>query len=266
MVDEMGMRYRPRRDRRQPRTRFEATSPSHARGRRIGKRGLIFGLSLLGLIAALRWYSGPDWRIEGVAVQGNEGIPAEVIIAASNLQGAHFHFADLDAAARAVDALAGVEAATVVCRWEGRATCAITVRPAQPLALWQSQYGNVWNDEAGNVQVAHESLSARLVIQVEEGRPPLPGAQLDPRLLRALRELAALQPEVTRYVYSPRFGLMWVTPQRWRVRLGDAPYDGAMQQKLGLARALQAQLMTQGRRIKALDVRFPEAPYYETAD
>jgi hypothetical protein len=59
---------------------------------------------------------------------------------------------------------------------------------------------------------------------------------------------------------------MWVTPQRWRVRLGDAPYDGAMQQKLGLARALQAQLIAQGRRIKALDVRFPEAPYYETAD
>ncbi len=257
----MAMSYRPVR---RQRTRFEAALPSRARRSRLGRRSLALVLLLAGLGIALHWYSGPDWQIGDIAVQGNEGIPVEAIIAASNLQGEHFHFADLDAAARAVDALPGVDAATVVCRWEWRAACTIAVRPAQPLALWQSQHGNVWNDEAGHVQVAREGLPARLIIQVEEGRPPRPGAQLDPRLLRALRELAALQPDITHYSYSPRFGLMWATPQRWRIRLGDAPYDGAMREKLHLARALQAQLA--GRRIRSLDVRFPEAPYYETAD
>ena len=262
----MAVDYRPVRNSRRPRTRFESVSPPRAQRSRFGQRSLMLVLLLAGLGVALHWYSGPDWQIADITVQGNEGVPVEAIIAASNLQGEHFHFADLDAAARAVDALPGVDAATVVCRWEWRATCAIAIRPAQPLALWQSQHGNVWNDEAGHVQVAREGLPARLIIQVEEGRPPLPGAQLDPRLLRALRELAALQPDITHYSYSPRFGLVWVAPQRWRIRLGDASYDGAMQEKLNLARALQAQLVAQGRRIRALDVRFPEAPYYEIAD
>jgi len=260
VIRALAVRYRPV-HRRGARTRFEMASRPPTQRRRFGRRSLVAGLA-----AALHWYSGPDWQIVDIAVEGNAGIPVEAILAASHLQGEHFQFADLDAAARAVDDLAGVKAATVVCRWGWRATCAIAIQPSQPLALWQSQYGNVWNDEEGQVQAAHEHLPAPLVIQVEEGRPPLPGTQLNPRLLRALRELAAFQPEVTRYSYSPRFGFMWVTPQRWLMRLGDAPYDGAMQQKLRLARALQSQLAAQGKRIKALDVRFLEAPYYETTD
>jgi hypothetical protein len=130
------------------------------------------------------------------------------------------------------------------------------------MAIWQSQQGDVWNDFEGKVQAARDGVPAKLTIRVEEGLPPPLGARLDPRLLRALHELLAAQPDVKRYSYSPKFGLVWINEQRWRVRLGDAPYDGAMSDKLRLARALGKQLAEQGVNVKELDVRFVEAPYY----
>ena len=266
------MRYpSPRRRRSASRTRFDVVLTQRARHRwvhRLYARRWVVAIVLLviSVAAGLRWYSGESWRIADIRVQNNTGVPVEAIIGASGLQGDHFHFADLDAAARSVDDLPGVEAATVTCRWEWRTVCVIVIQPAQPMAVWQSQSGNVWNDFEGRVQVAREGVPARLTIRVEEGPPPALGSRLDRRLLRALNELIAAQPNVTRYSYSPRFGLMWTDERRRRVRLGDAPYDGAMSDKLRLARALQRQLTEKGIEVRALDVRFPEAPYYESRD
>ncbi|BCX05188.1 MAG: hypothetical protein KatS3mg053_3126 [Candidatus Roseilinea sp.] len=263
------MHYRPQRDRRPAsKTRFDVALAQRAQ-RRSARRSRVRWWMMIAaasfVVAALlgmRWYSGESWRIQDIAVQNNVGVPVEAIVGASGLQGEHFHFADLDAAAKAVDDLPGVEAAMVTCRWEWRTTCVIVVQPARPMALWQSQSGNVWNDFEGRVQVARENMPAKLFIRVEDGALPPLGSRLDPRLLRALNELIAAQPDVTRYSYSPQFGLMWINDRKWRIRLGDAPYDGAMSDKLRLARALQKQLMDKGIEAKVLDVRFVEAPYY----
>lgn len=262
------MRYRPQQDRRAaPRTRFDVAVAQRAQ-RRSARRSRVWWwmAAAVAFAAAVvlgaHWYSGESWRIGEIAVQNNTGVPVEAIIGASGLQGEHFHFADLDAAAKAVDDLPGVEAAMVTCRWEWRTTCTITIQPARPMALWQSQSGNVWNDFEGRVQVARENMPAKLFIRVEDGALPALGSRLDPRLLRALNELIAAQPDVTRYSYSSQFGLVWINDRKWRVRLGDAPYDGAMSDKLRLARALQKQLMDKGIEARVLDVRFVEAPYY----
>lgn len=262
------MRYRPQRDRRPAsKTRFDVALAQRAQrrsARRSRVQGWVLAAAVCVIAAALgaRWYSGESWRIGDIVVQNNGGVPVEAIIGASGLQGEHFHFADLDAAAKAVDDLPGVEAALVTCRWEWRTTCTITVQPARPMALWQSPNGNVWNDFEGRVQVARENVPAKLFIRVEDGALPALGSRLDPRLLRALNELIAAQPHVTRYSYSSQFGLMWINDRKWRVRLGDAPYDGAMSDKLRLARALQKQLVDKGIEARVLDVRFVEAPYY----
>ena len=123
-------------------------------------------------------------------------------------------------------------------------------------------------DAQGGVNLQPRIVGDMLRAKLEVGRaggpaPPALGSRLDPRLLRALNELIAAQPNVTRYSYSPRFGLIWADERKRRVRLGDAPYDGAMSDKLRLARALQKQLMDKGIEVRVLDVRFPEAPYYE---
>lgn len=255
------MSYRPQRDRRSASwTRFDVALAQRAQRR--SARAFAAAMCIAGAMLGAQWYGGESWRVGDIEVQNNDGVPVEAIIGASGLQGEHFHFADLDAAAKAVDELPGVEAALVTCRWEWRVRCVITVQPARPMALWQGQGGNVWNDFEGKVQVARENMPARLFIRVEDGALPPLGSRLDPRLLRALNELIAAQPNVTRYSYSSQFGLMWVNDRKWRVRLGDAPYDGAMSDKLRLARALQEQLVDKGVEARVLDVRFVEAPYY----
>ncbi|MCS7056232.1 MAG: hypothetical protein NZM18_08710 [Thermoflexales bacterium] len=261
------MRYRPRRGRLTPKTRFDVALAQRA-GRhpahwvRARWSALATVICLAAAVLGAQWYGGEHWRIGEVTVQNNGGVPVEAIIGASGLQGEHFHFADLDAAAKAVDDLPGVEAALIKCRWEWRAACTITIQPARPMALWQSRSGNVWNDFEGRVQIGQENMPAQLFIRVEDGALPTPGSRLDPRLLRALNELIAVQPNVTRYSYSSQFGLMWMNDRKWRVRLGDAPYDGAMSDKLRLAQALQKQLVDIGIEARILDVRFLEAPYY----
>lgn len=251
------------------RTRFDVALAQRAqRRRRVALLGVVRGrviallivLGGVGMVAL--WYAGDDWRIHDIQVRNNAGVPTEAIIGASALQGEHFHFVDLDAAAQAVDDLPGVEAAMITCRWAWRAACTIAIQPARAMAVWIGPQGEVWNDFEGKVQSASSSVVAPLTIRVEDGELPLPGERLDPRLLRALNELLAAQPNVKRYSYSPQYGLIWVNQQKWRVRLGDAPYDGAMSDKLRLARALQRQLSERGVAVKELDVRFVDAPYY----
>lgn len=208
------------------------------------------------------WFFGEGWRINQIDVQNNTGVPVEAIMAASGLQGEHYLFIDLDKAARQIDDLPGVEAARVTCKWQMQATCAVLIQPARAMALWESGYGNVWNDYEGKVQQATDGMTTKVRILVEDGRPPALDKSIDPQLLRAVNELIALQPDVTRYVYSQRYGLVWKVGDKLQIRLGVAGYDGAMSDKLKLVRGLRQQLAAQDAKVSVLDVRFPEAPYY----
>lgn len=260
------MRYRPQRNRR-PSTRFDVALAQRAQRqpRRVARAPLALFGGLLALILAVvgaRWYTGDDWRLNAFEVRNNTGVPVEAIIGASGLQGEHFQSADLNKAAAAIDDLPGVEAAQVTCTWEWRARCEILIQPARAMVFWESARGNVWNDYEGKVQRAMDAIPAKVTVFVEDGEPPALTERIDPRLLRALNELTALQPDVERYLYDAQYGLIWMDGERWRVRLGVADYDGAMSDKIKLARALRQQLEEQGVRVRVLDVRFVGAPYY----
>lgn len=263
------MRYRPQRNRSgKSRTRFDVALAQRAQRQsrlprlRVRRWVVIAAAAIALAVLGARWFIGDDWRINTLEVENNIGVPVEAIIGASALQGEHFQFADLDKAAKAIDDLPGVEAAQVTCTWSGQALCTILIQPARAMAFWESPRGNSWNDYEGRLQRALDAVQAKLTIYVEEGEPLALTERVNPRLLRAMNELLAAQPVVTRYAYSREYGLIWQNEDKWRVRLGDAPYDGVMSQKLKLARALHNQLKAQGVRPKVLDVRFVEAPYY----
>ncbi len=264
------MRYNPQRNRRRGKTRFDVAVAQRAQRRtrasanlpRISGVVITVALVLFGLGSAAAWFLGGDWRIGEIRVQNNTGVPVEAIVGASALQGEHYQFANLDAAAKQVDDLPGVEATRITCNWSWKTDCAILIQPARPMAMWESARGNVWNDYEGKVQRAQDSVPAKVRVLVEEGEPPAVTELMEPRQLRALNELIALQPEVSRYFYSKTYGFIWVNEDNERVRLGWAEYDGVMSDKLKLARALRKQLNAQNVKVSMLDVRFAEAPYY----
>lgn len=261
------MRYNPQKHRKS-KTRFDVAMAQRANRQAAvrlprvsgGVVALVLAIALVAGGAA--WFFGDTWRINQIDVQNNTGVPVEAVIGASGLQGEHYLFIDLDKAAKQIDDLPGVEAARVTCKWQMKATCAVLIQPARAMALWESGYGNVWNDYEGKVQQATEGMTTKVRILVEDGAPPALDKPIDPQLLRAVNELIALQPDVTRYVYSRRVGLVWKVGDKLQIRLGVAGYDGAMSDKLKLVRALRQQLAAQDVMVSVLDVRFAEAPYY----
>lgn len=261
------MRYNPQKHRKS-KTRFDVAMTQRA-NRKAASRlprvsgGVVAGVLALALAAGgVAWFFGGDWRVDQIDVQNNTGVPVEAVIAASSLQGEHYMFIDLDKAAKQIDDLPGVEAARVTCQWSMKASCSVLIQPARAMALWESGRGNVWNDYEGRVQQATEGMQTKVRILIEDGTPPALDKPINPQLLRAVNELIALQPEVTRYVYSNEYGLIWKAGDDLQVRLGVAGYDGAMSDKLKMARALRQQLAAQKVNVSTLDVRFPEAPYY----
>lgn len=259
------MRYNPQKHRKS-KTRFDVAMAQRAhRPARLPRvrGGVVAGILALALLAGgAWWFLGGDWRINQIDVQNNTGVPVEAIIAASGLQGEHYFFIDLDKAAKQIDDLPGVEAARVTCQWQMKAVCSVLIQPARAMALWESGYGNVWNDYEGRVQQATNGMTTQVRILIENGTPPALDKPIQPQLLRAVNELIALQPDVSRYVYSSEYGLIWKVNDELQVRLGVAGYDGAMSDKLKLVRALRQQLAAQDVNVSVLDVRFPEAPYY----
>ena len=267
----MEQRYRPKRDYRS-RTRFVVAatrrSPRFRSASQVRlppiRRGLLVTILLIVLaLLLLVWFMGSDFRIQSVQVENNQGVPVAQIVGASGLIGEHTILVDLNAAARRVDDLPGVDAAQVTCTWE--AQCVIVVQVSQALAIWQGTGAGstkVWVDRQGLVQRALEDILAKLTIRVEEGAIPVVGEPLDTKLLRGLNELVVLQPKVTRYEYSRQYGLMYTDEHGWQIRLGVAERDGAMSRKLEVVRQLSAQLIANEVSATVLDVRFAEAPYY----
>lgn len=249
------MRNEPRRTVRPSRRRRAGFSAASLRRLGIGAAAVV-----VVLIGA--WYVGPMWRIAEVTVVNNAGIPSDQIIGTSGVQGEHYQFADLQAAAARVDDLPGVEAAEVRCRWFGGATCTIAVLPAPALALWQGAGGSVWNDTEGKVQRAMQPIDARLRIAVEDGELPPLGTELEPPLLQMLVEAAELEPPLRQLAWSTEYGLMYDDPAGIRVRLGVTDRIGAVREKMQLARKLADTLATRGLRVRVIDVRFDAAPFY----
>jgi cell division septal protein FtsQ len=264
------MRYNPQRNNKhQKRTRFDVARAERATSQPIRlpriRLGMVaVGVVLLAVLGGGIGYQGDAFRIRDIQVTNNTGVPMEQILGASGLQGEHYQFADLEAAAKRIDDLPGVEAAQVNCEWNMTTRCVIVVQPAQPLAIWLAPNGNVWTDYEGKVQRAPDQMAAKLTIKVEDGEPPTVGVPLDERMLRALNELVAEtnQRPLARILYSSRFGFMMTNERSRLVRLGASEREGAMRQKLQTAKALDDQLMAQNISPKVIDVRFANAPYY----
>jgi cell division septal protein FtsQ len=266
----MEQRYRPKRSS-GSRTRFDVASAQratrlhnqHTELPRVRKGLLVTLLFGVMVVLVVAWIMGDDFRIHDIQVENNQGVPVAQIIGASGLTGEHVLFADLNAAAKRVDDLPGVDAVRITCTWQGN--CVILIQASQALAVWQGSVDSankVWVDRQGKVQRALGDVPAKLNIRVEEGDIPAIGAPLDTNLLRALNELVALQPQMTRYSYSSQFGLMFTDAHGWKVRLGVAEHDGAMTEKLDIVKQLSEQLVAKKTAPHVIDVRFINAPYY----
>ncbi|MBX7212974.1 MAG: hypothetical protein K1X39_03065 [Thermoflexales bacterium] len=245
--------------------RFDpASNPSRDSGQ--GRRRLLRGigvvlLAFVVLVGGGGFLGSDQFRVREARVEGNEGIAAQGILAASGVMGEHWLLLDLNASARRVQSLPGIDAANITCEWQK--PCLILVKVSQALARLDGPDGTMWLDATGRAQRTWDNARARTIVRLEDGATlPRDGGSVDPALTLSLTELAAALPNVSQYTYSAKEGLSFVNERNTRVKLGTSTTAGEMRERAGLAELLKEQLIARNIQPKVIDVHIVDAPFY----
>lgn len=201
------------------------------------------------------------FKVREGRVDGNEGLPAQGILAASGIMGQHWFLLNLDQSAQSVRELPGIDAANIRCEWQKE--CVVLVKVTEALARLDAPGATMWVDQTGRAQKTWDNARARVVVKLDDkALLPADGKELDPGILSNLRELLEAQPDVTQYAYTKADGFWFVNDRSWKVQIGSSGRAGAMIERSRMAQTLRDQLVSRNIQPKLIDVRVIEAPYY----
>lgn len=210
-----------------------------------------------------------DYYVTYIPVEGVTSIPADEIVEASGLAGAHVFAVDPNAAAAQVAELPGVISATVSLTWPNQVY--ITIREETPVALWEQDGQQYWISQAGNVLPARIPLEGMVVIEVEETAQQTAGSNqgsqpasavppfIPPEVLAGALQLHELRPNLDRFYYDPSHGLSFIDGQGWRAYFGSGE---DMERKMIVYEAIVNELQARGEVAQYISVSNQEKPYY----
>lgn len=250
---------RPRRRRKTRRYEASASFASNVRGRLRGSPwsgAKLISLLGLGLLAwALYEFSfSYTFFVYKANIRGNHLLPAEVIYAASEVhEHSIFWLVPREIAAR-IEALPYVKRAEVRCQLPNQVIIEVTERV--PKLIWRAGREVFWVDEEG---VALAPLPGQapppLLLIDDEGKAAARGEERKLRdgLAEGILLVSEAMPEVTRFRYDRRWGLIFRSPYGWQVALGDGKH---MSYKVKVLLALQKDFLARGERLNWIDIRF----------
>lgn len=135
----------------------------------------------------------------------------------------------------------------------------IQVEERRPLALWQSGEQLLWLSAEGVLMSAHGDLPGALRVVDADQQPYQPGDRVEPGMLTAALGLRELIPDLAVVQFSRSWGISFLSPEGWRVYLGEGK---DMEAKLAVLRALRQDIMDKGGQAQMIDLRFSDRPYY----
>lgn len=222
------------------------------------------GISLIILIivglVALDLTLNEAFYIYNPSVVGNQRVPASDIVAASGIETLHILWLQPDHAVQSLlEALPELQSAGLWCGLP--AECTIQVLEREPLFEWKQNQTRIWVDAEG---VAFPLRGPTPVIPIVEAAPSvptlLPGRRVTPELLSTMKELIRVLPEVKTFRYTVERGIEFTEPGgNWPVYVG---VGSDMASRVGIWKALAANLTSRKVRPRFIDVRYPQAPYY----
>jgi cell division septal protein FtsQ len=227
-------------------------------------RAISVAILFLVALAALELTLGEAFYIYNPAVTGNQRIPVDEIVAASQIETLHVLWLQPERTAQMlVRNLPGVRSAFIWCGLP--AECTIQVLEREPAFEWRQGQTRTWVDAEG---VAFPARGQSPDIPVVEASPSvpalLPGHQVDRALVDTLLELVRVLPEVKAFRYTTERGVEFSDPQgNWPVYVGVGRSEaGEMAARVTIWKAIAADLASRNVRPKYVDVRYPQAPYY----
>ena len=227
-------------------------------------RAISVAILFLVVLAALELTLGESFYIYNPAVTGNQRIPANEIVAASQIETLHVLWLQPErAASTLVNNMTELRSAFIWCGLP--AECTIMVAEREPAFEWRQGQTRTWVDADGVAFPARGQSPDIPVVEVSPSVPALlPGQQVDRALVDTLLELVRVLPEMKTFRYTTERGVEFNDPQaNWPVYVGvGRSVPGEMAARVTMWRAVAALLASRNVRPKFVDVRYPQAPYY----
>jgi cell division protein FtsQ len=153
----------------------------------------------------------------------------------------------------------------------------VNLTERNPILLWQRPDGSSdWIDAQG-VKFSVNGIVENLVTVSAYGEPPapimnpidptvidvsIPSPYVDPSMVKAILNLAAIAPQGSVITYDPAYGFGWNDPRGWLVYFGENTQDVSM--KLTIYQAIVNKLTQDGIQPRMISVEFLDAPFYRT--
>ncbi len=214
-------------------------------------------VAVFGVIAAFVYvFITPDFYIYNADIQSARYTPADQIYQQAAINGFSAFFIDPAQVAGRLEQLPHVRHAVVRLNLPNRVQ--ILVEEREPTLLYQVANDVKWVDDDGVMApvVADQKGLPRLIDDAAAARRD--ERHLDPALLQAIRQIATNVPQVNTFRYEAPYGLFFISPEGWRVYLGNAD---DMANKLATWEAIRPQLLKQKARVQEVDLRY-HTPYW----
>ncbi len=208
-------------------------------------------LAIAALASLFILLSDDRFIVETPTVSGNQLLDAGEIIRRAGLEQTNIFLVRTDEVARRLSLIPQVKEARVRLGLPNRAEILITER--QPALNYVREGATYWVDEEGRIFPASEFRIDLPVLLDDDSSASVDEQHLVPGLSQAIIFLHASMPELNEFNYRRDFGLYFLSPEGWRVYLGDGQH---MEKKLRKWRTIRQQLLQDGGSVKVVDLRF----------
>ncbi len=216
-------------------------------------------LSVALLIAMVLLWDGPFFEVGSVDVQGVKRFAPQEISRAINAVGNPVFAIHPDQLEKDLEnTYSGFSSVDVQVEWP--ANVRVIVEERDPVIAWNWEGHVRWVDKDGVGFDPHGEGVDLIHIQ----SPLLPSTQtdqfLDPRLVKAITNLAGHAPKDVEMVYDPEHGLGWKDNRGWKVYFGLDPKD--MERKMLVYQSIVDLLNQKGIQPSFISVEYLNAPYF----
>ncbi len=236
------------------RRRQRSSSPfTKLRARSWGLSHYFALLLLLGSIATLGFlFTEERFDVPAIEITGNDYIDAGQIQRQAGMAGANIFTIDpTRVSARLATIMPQIKEARVSLGLPNRA--AIRIQAREPVLVYGHDSRTQWVDAEGRIFPAAEKRSGLPVLIDEDGAASVDGHHLDPAIWQAIQQITATIPGMNEFHYRDIYGLFFISPEGWRVYLGNGEN---MQNKLAMWQTLRQQIIQKNRSVKVIDLRY----------
>ena len=129
----------------------------------------------------------------------------------------------------------------------------IRVEEREPVMIYGHDGQGYWVDAEGHIFPTTTQRNDLPILIDEDGSAQGESGLLDPTLWKTIRQISSTMPETQEFHYRQVYGLFFISPEGWRVYLGEPENIEA---KLSLWQTLHHQILQENRAVQVVDLRY----------